>query len=224
MGAATVMLVGNITASGEGFVPALNKRYELVVAASGKQALALARKHRPRVIVLEATSMRTPGERICRTLHERLKGTPIIHIHPGPREEANSPADVLLFLPFTYRKLINAVERLLQAVSKQVITCGPFEMHIDRRVLVAHGQETPLTPKLARLVEVFLRHPGETLDRKRLMETVWDTDYLGDTRTLDVHIRWIRQALELDSGKPRFLKTVRGVGYRLEVPRDNGTG
>jgi DNA-binding response OmpR family regulator len=91
-------------------------------------------------------------------------------------------------------------------------------MDVSRRVLVANGQETQLTPKLAVLVEMFLKHPGETLDRKTLMVQVWDTDYLGDTRTLDVHVRWIRQAIEPDPGKPRYLKTIRGVGYRLDIP------
>ena len=62
------------------------------------------------------------------------------------------------------------------------------------------------------------RQPGETLDRKMLMENVWDTSYLGDTRTLDVHVRWFRRAIEENPGDPRYLKTVRGVGYRLEVP------
>jgi DNA-binding response OmpR family regulator len=73
-------------------------------------------------------------------------------------------------------------------------------------------------PKQALLVETFFRHPGETLARKTLMEKVWNTDYIGDTRTLDVHIRWLRQAIEKDPGSPRYLLTVRGVGYRLEMP------
>ncbi len=91
-----------------------------------------------------------------------------------------------------------------------------------RRTLVAHGNETQLTPKQALLVETFLRHPRETLARKRLMEAVWDTEYMGDTRTLDVHIRWIRKAMEV-GGNPRYLMTVRGVGYRLDYP-DSANG
>ncbi|MCA9909541.1 MAG: winged helix-turn-helix domain-containing protein, partial [Anaerolineae bacterium] len=83
---------------------------------------------------------------------------------------------------------------------------------------VFRDQETILTPKLSQLVEIFLRHPGQTLDRKLLMAQVWDTDYLGDTRTLDVHIRWFRRAVEDNPSKPLYLKTVRGIGYRLELP------
>ena len=62
-----------------------------------------------------------------------------------------------------------------------------------------------------------MQHPDQTLNRKTLMAQVWETDYLGDTRTLDVHVRWIRKAIESDPGKPRYLKTVRGIGYRLQV-------
>src|SRR5690606_20294658 len=130
-------------------------------------------------------------------------------------------ADVILFQPFTSRKVINAIERVLNVNVRNaddVITCGPFSVNLAQRVLHANGQETTLTPKLTLLVEVFMRHPGVTLDRKQLMEQVWPTDYLGDTRTLDVHIRWFRRAIEVDPGNPRYLKTVRGVGYRLDVP------
>jgi DNA-binding response OmpR family regulator len=66
-------------------------------------------------------------------------------------------------------------------------------------------------------MEVFMQHPDETLDRKTLMTQVWETDYMGDTRTLDVHVRWIRKAIETDPGKPRYLKTVRGIGYCLDL-------
>jgi DNA-binding response OmpR family regulator len=171
------------------------------------------------VVVLDAISMRTPGARIARLLKDGLGTIPLIHLHPGPKEGADSPADAVLFLPFTARKIGNSIERLLQHVSNDtVITCGPFSVDVARRVLTANSQETVLTPKLIQLVEMFFRHPGETLDRKVLMEHVWHTSYLGDTRTLDVHVRWIRRAIEEDPGNPRYLKTVRGVGYRLEIP------
>ena len=80
----------------------------------------------------------------------------------------------------------------------------------------ANGREKRLTPKAASLLEVFLKHPEETLDRAFLMRQVWDTDYIGDTRTLDVHVRWVREAIEPEPGKPCHILTVRGVGYRFE--------
>ncbi|HVU15037.1 MAG TPA: response regulator transcription factor [Phototrophicaceae bacterium] len=203
------------------FSDALKKRYEVTTVPNGKDALKLVKECEYTVVVLDAISMRTPGERIARQLSDGLGAIPLIHLHPGPQSSANSPADVVLFLPFTARKIINTIERLLHPVGDEaVVTCGPFSVNLARRVLTAGGQETVLTPKLALLVETFLRHPGETLSRKTLMERVWDTSYLGDTRTLDVHIRWIRRVIEQDPGKPQYLKTVRGVGYRLEIPAE----
>lgn len=130
-----------------------------------------------------------------------------------------SDADVLLEAPVSARRLTGALDRLTAPAMRgsDALVVGPFEMDIPRRVLRISGKEKQLTPKLALLVEVFLRHPGETLDRRQLMERVWQTDYLGDTRTLDVHVRWIRSLIETDPAHPQYLKTVRGIGYRLEV-------
>lgn len=217
MGAVTILLVENTRAKRPSFADALKKRYQVFSAASGKQALTLASARFPQVVILDAISMRTPGARICHLLRDNLPQAAIIHLHPGPKDNGDSPADVVLYEPFTSRKLINSIERLLEVSDEEFIACGPFSMNVARRVLIAHGQETHLTPKLALLVELFLRNPGQTMDRKTLMEQVWQTDYLGDTRTLDVHIRWFRRAIELDPGHPRYLKTVRGVGYRLDT-------
>ncbi|MEP7294429.1 MAG: response regulator transcription factor [Chloroflexota bacterium] len=203
----------------EAFSAGLKKRYEVTTVSSGKHALTLVKASDYAVVVLDAISMRTPGDRIARQLNEGLGTIPLIHLHPGPKASASSPAEVVLFMPFTARKIANTIERLLRRVSNDsIITCGPFSVNLTRHILLANGQETALTPKLMLLVETFLRHPGETLDRKMLMERVWDTSYLGDTRTLDVHVRWFRRAIEENPGDPRYLKTVRGVGYRLEVP------
>lgn len=218
MVAARVLLVESIRAKRTSFADALKKRYDVVSAPSGKQALQQAAQQAPDIVVLDAISMRTNGHRICESLRKALSGVPIIHLHPGPPTANANCADVILYPTFTSRKLVNSIERLLQPPDDAVIVCGPFSVHVGRRVLTANGQETQLTPKLAQLVETFMRNPGQTLDRRYLMEKVWDTDYLGDTRTLDVHIRWIRRAIESNPSKPQYLKTIRGVGYRLEVP------
>lgn len=217
MDATKVLLIGRSQGKNNPFINSLKKRYSLILAANGTQAVALARQQSPDIAVLDAASMRTSGERICRTLNSELPGLPVVHIHPGPEEAANSPADIVLFQPFTSRKLLNSIERLVKFSDDQVLTCGPFVLNVARRTLDVYGQETQLTPKVAMLIELFLRQPGIVLDRKSLMTRVWNTDYMGDTRTLDVHIRWIREIIEENPGKPLYLKTVRGVGYRLDV-------
>ena len=206
----------------EAFSAGLKKRYEITTATSGKEALKLVSESEYAAVVLDAISMRTPGDRIARQLDEGLGAIPLIHLHPGPKESASSPAEAILFMPFTARKIANTIERLLHTVTDdKIITCGPFAVNMTRRILVANGQETTLTPKLALLVETFFTHPGEILDRKLLMERVWDTSYLGDTRTLDVHVRWIRRAIEENPGDPQYLTTVRGVGYRFDIPAES---
>jgi DNA-binding response OmpR family regulator len=194
----TLLLVERKRSPGASFANALKKRYEVMLVSSAQQALDV--KESLIAVILDAISMRTPGDRIARQIKAGLPTTPLIHLHPGPKESANSPAETVLFMPFTSRKLVNVIERLSQpAEDEKIITCGGLSMNVT-------------------LVELFLQHPGETLDRKRLMEYVWQTDYLGDTRTLDVHVRWFRRAIEPDPSAPRYLKTVRGVGYRLEIP------
>lgn len=219
---ARVLVVERAQSQPPSATQALKKRYDVMTASSGKHALVLTREHLPNVIVLDAISMRTPGDRICQLLREHLPNIPLIHLYPGSRADSQSCADVILIQPFTARKLSNAIERLLSdkasVKAEDTVSRGPFTLYLSRRVLVFRDQETTLTPKLSQLVEIFLRNPGQTLDRKLLMAQVWDTDYLGDTRTLDVHIRWFRRAVEDDPSKPLFLKTVRGIGYRLELP------
>lgn len=213
-----LLLITRQTADDDSYFMHLSKRYVVFPARSGKQGLLLVRSHDITAIVLDAASMRTTGERICRSLRATADGVPILHIHPGPRDaDVRSLADVLLFAPVTPRRLMNSVGRLLHDDEEEVLKYGPFAINVPRRILVAYGKEHQLTPKQAALVELFLRHPGETLERQTFMEKVWGTDYMGDTRTLDVHIRWLRKIMEAD-GRPRYLMTVRGVGYCLEIP------
>jgi DNA-binding response OmpR family regulator len=215
-----VLLIGRIKE--DAYVSALQKRCTVLIASSGKQGVSMVEAQPPQLIILDAASMRTPGERLARQLRDLFPKIPILHIYPADHILTDTPADALLKAPFTPRKLVNTAQRLLKSKGDKIIECGPFSMNISRRILTAHGQETQLTPKLALLVEAFLRTPNTTLDRKMLMETIWKTDYLGDTRTLDVHIRWIRKALEANGTHPRYLNTVRGIGYRLDIPTING--
>ncbi len=222
MEATRILIIGRSPAGGLPFVAAFKKRYTVWIAESGKSALDLARQVQPHAVVLDAISMRTPGDRICLDLRSILPTVPMIHIHPGPKDQVKSVADVLLFQPATPRRLLAILDSLMQASGDDVVTCGPFALNLGRRVLIVEGQEIQLTPKQALLVETFFTNPGVTLDRLTLMERVWQTDYVGDTRTLDVHIRWVRQMIEPDPSHPRYLLTVRGVGYRLETSLEFG--
>ncbi|MBC7871971.1 MAG: response regulator transcription factor [Chitinophagaceae bacterium] len=216
--AMTILLIGGSRVKQTAHVTALQKHYQVILAASGKQGIEAAKAHKFNVVILDSISLGTPGERICRSLSVAFPSIPIVHLVQDMPQRMPSSATVVLCEPIKARRLLTCLERLLQVGQEEILEIGPFCMNVARRLLVAHGKETQLTPKLGLLVEMFLRHPGQIIDRKLIMEKVWETDYLGDTRTLDVHIRWVRQVLDDDSKKPRYLKTVRGVGYCLEVP------
>ena len=213
----TVLLLESARANGSSFAPQLKKRYDVLVTNTGKIAVSLAKEQKPDVFVLDAASMRTSGDRICQTLRSEVDTLPIIHIKQGPPiEEDESVANSLLYLPFTYRKLWNQIERYVQSDQGDIISAGPFRLNIQKSILTAPGGEQKLTPKLAKLMEIFMRRPDQVIDRRTLMNEVWQTDYMGDTRTLDVHIRWIRQAIETNPTKPNYIRTVRGKGYVLK--------
>jgi DNA-binding response OmpR family regulator len=103
--------------------------------------------------------------------------------------------------------------------SSKRLQAGDLTLDLDARCVVQDGVATHLTFKECGLLKIFMKNGGEVVSRKRLMKEVWDTDYLGDTRTLDVHIRWLREKIEDDPSEPALLRTVRGVGYRFEVQK-----
>lgn len=205
------------------FQQALLKKHHVISVRSGKQALAQFGHHQPDCVVVDAISMKTTGERIVSALKSADESVAVIHMLPEmSKREINSRADQILVMPFTSRKVMNAVNRSLE-VSRlyrqqaALLTVGPFALDVDRRILIAYGEEHVLSPKKALLLDLFMRREGETIDRKEIMERVWDTTYIGDTRTLSVHIRWLRDLLEPD-GQPPVLQTIRGVGYQFKLP------
>jgi DNA-binding response OmpR family regulator len=151
-----------------------------------------------------------------------LKKTPIIHARAAGTERDNTAeADVYLERPFSPRKLLNRVRALLPSDgnTEEIIRYGYLTFFRNKQsVDVAGRGEYSLTPKLAALLEIFIRHCDELVSREKLMLDIWDTTFLDDTRTLDVHVSWIRQRIELKPGAPTILRTVRGKGYIFGFP------
>jgi DNA-binding response OmpR family regulator len=218
MRATRVLLIENARNNGVTFAPSLKRKYQVQIAHSGKQGLTAALDKQPDVIILDAVSLRTSGDRVCARLRAGVGQTPIIHIRPKDAPPGDSPADVLLSPPFTARKLINRIERFVVPSEGKILEVGPFSLNLEQQTLTAPWTEKKLTPKLVTLMELFMQNLNQTLERKHIMQQVWKTDYMGDTRTLDVHIRWIRKIVEPDPRKPKYITTVRGVGYRFAIP------
>lgn len=212
-----VLLIESARNTNDSLAPSLKRKYLVQIAHSGRQGIEMARREMPQVIVLDAISLRTSGNRISFRLRASLEQVPIIHIRAADIT-GNSAADVLLTPPFTPRKLINRIDRFVTPEQGKVLEVGPFSLNMDTQTLTAPWTEKRLTPKLAELMALFMQNLNNTLERKVIMQQVWKTDYMGDTRTLDVHIRWLRKAIEPNPRKPQYITTVRGVGYRFVVP------
>lgn len=216
---ANILWIEGKRANGPHFVSDLRKKgFEVETVSTGKAALEYLANSGADLVVVDAASFRTSGKRICREIREKWSKLPILLIaNPDRPVEKDGDADVVLQLPFTTRKLINRIKPLLPAESANLLRSGPLRLDLENRRVSCLEKETHLTPRLTSLLRMFIEHPNEVLEREDLFRKVWNTEYTGDTRTLDVHISWIRQAIEPDPRKPRFLITIRGVGYRLDT-------
>jgi DNA-binding response OmpR family regulator len=201
------------------FVPALRKKgYTIGIVPTGNEALLRLMEFDPDLVVVNAASMRTSGKRICRSLREKAAGIPVLLIaDPDYSGSEDLLANVVLTLPFTTRKLLNRILPMLPGDGSNLLHKGPIRLDMERKRVRCQGREATLTPRLAQLLKIFMDHSGEVLERESLFRQVWNTEYTGDTRTLDVHISWLRRSIEEDPRRPRFLKTIRGVGYRLDT-------
>ncbi|MBT6061692.1 MAG: winged helix-turn-helix transcriptional regulator, partial [Anaerolineae bacterium] len=153
----------------------------------------------------------------CKKLQEQDEELPIILIIDPDKNVSDDGSVLVLRHPFTILKLTNRIKPLLPSDGNNIIQEGAIRLDLDRKRVRCLGQNTRLTPRLIMLLQTLMEHPGEVVEREELFKKVWETDYTGDTRTLDVHISWLRKAIEPNPTKPKFLRTIRGVGYRLDV-------
>lgn len=195
------------------------QRFGHDVTTADSLACALKGANGHDLIILDAASMRTAGTRMASRLCQRFESTPLILISPeGTDPSRTGAADAMLIEPFTARKLGNRIQELLPLSETKASTWGPLDYNLDRRLIRRGNNQVQLTPMLAALLKYMLNKKGCVVTRKELMREVWQTNYTKDTRTIDTHIRWLRQAIERDPARPRLLRTLRGVGYRLDLP------
>jgi DNA-binding response OmpR family regulator len=214
-----ILLIEGKQADRESFGPALTKKgYQIQSVPNGSAALARLMEIDPDMVIVDAASLRTSGTRICQSLRQELDGLAIVLIKGETQVKAEKvDADAVLTLPFTVQKLVNRLKPLLPADEKDLLHVGPIRLNLKQKQVRCLGRHARLTPRQVILLKALMERPGEVIERGTLFRLVWETEYTGDTRTLDVHISWLRHALENDPRHPRFLKTVRGVGYRLDI-------
>lgn len=216
-----ILLVEGKNTDRPSFMAGLSRKgYEVKSVPNGTSAKKAIQDIDPCAIIIDAASMRTPGTRISSSLKALCKGTPIILIVAEDQEIVNSVcADEVLRLPFTLQKLINRLRPYIAMNENKQLECGPIKLDLQERWVHCNGKKTRLTPRQFSLLEMLMRHPGDLLQREEIFKTLWETDYYGDMRSLDVHISWLRQAIEKDPRNPALIKTERGIGYRLEAEK-----
>lgn len=214
----TVLIVGNdktTTAAYAGFFH--KKEFTVLTAHSGRQAHTVAKAHHLDAIVVDATSPRLNSKGLCKKLRGESFAPIVLITQPNAKVESGIAPEGVVPKPILARKLVGRVKAVIDDKPPRLLTAGHLSLDLERHKLVRGSKNYSLTPKEFVLLKIMMNHVGLTVTRKTLMKEVWETDYLGDTRTLDVHIRWVREKVEENPSRPQRLITVRGQGYRLEA-------
>lgn len=196
-------------------------------AADGATALKLARREHPVLVVLDLMLPEIDGLEVCRIL--RGESDTFILMLTAKAEEADRlvglglGADDYLTKPFSPREMVARVKAILRraapspAAAPAVLLKGPLSLDEGRREAAVSGRRVDLTAREFDILAHMMKRPGMVFTREHLLEQVWGYDFYGDPRVVDVHVAKLRKKIEADHTKPRFIKTVRGIGYKLEV-------
>ena len=199
--------------------------FDVIEAADGDQGLSEYDRNGADIVLLDLMMPGLPGTEVCRQL--RLRGTvPVIMVTARDSEVdkvvgLEIGADDYVTKPFSHRELLARVRAVLRRgqdveLVPDVVESGGVRMDVERHTVAVDGKDVRLALKEFELLEMLLRNSGRVMTRGQLIDRIWGADYVGDTKTLDVHIKRLRSKIEPDPGKPRYLITVRGLGYKFE--------
>jgi two-component system response regulator RegX3 len=197
------------------------------IASNGPDALLAFDRHGADIVLLDVMLPGMSGTEVCKQLRSRGP-VPVIMVTARDSEidkvvGLELGADDYITKPYSTRELIARIRAVLRRGAEPedadaaVLRAGPVRMDIDRHVVSVHGKAVPLPLKEFDLLEYLIRNAGRVLTRGQLIDRVWGSDYVGDTKTLDVHVKRLRAKIEPDPAAPRYLITVRGLGYKLET-------
>jgi len=200
--------------------------YEAITAADGIKALETAREQKPDLILLDVMLPGMSGFEVCRILRKEM-AVPILILTAKDDEidkiaGLDLGADDYMTKPFSLRELMARIRAMLRRtgtlnpIQGKQFRVADIELDVDRHVVTKAGNELSLTPKEFDLLAFLVQNVGRVVSREQLLQSVWGYDYAGDTRTVDVHVRWLREKTEDDPEQPKRIVTVRGVGYKLQ--------
>ncbi len=215
--AATVLLVGTDKTIAATYASFLKKDYSVLAAHSGRQAIAQAKSHRLDAVIVDTTSPRLNCRSVCRKLRGESSAPLILITSPNAKIDGALSAATVVHTPVVAKKLVARIKAAIDAKPPRQLTVGNVSLDLEKQRIVRGTKSFPLTPKEFFLLRLLMGRAGQTVTRKSLMKEIWETDYLGDTRTLDVHVRWVREKVEENPSKPQRLITVRGQGYKFQV-------
>ena len=199
--------------------------FEVAIAADGDDALAEFDRSGADIVLLDLMLPGTPGTEVCRQLRQ-MSNVPVIMVSAKDTEVdkvvgLELGADDYITKPYSPRELVARVRAVLRRGQEAelvpaTLESGRVRMDVERHVVTVEGDEVRLPLKEFELLEMFLRNTGRVLTRGQLIDRIWGADYVGDTKTLDVHVKRLRAKVEPDPANPRYLVTVRGLGYKYE--------
>ena len=201
--------------------------FEVSVATTGPQALTEFDRTGADIVLLDLNLPEMSGTDVCRNLRTRSH-VPIIMVTARDGEidkvvGLEIGADDYVTKPYSPRELVARIRAVLRRNATEAVeaaaptlSAGPVRMDVERHVVSVAGETVPLPLKEFELLELLLRNAGRVLTRGQLIDRVWGADYVGDTKTLDVHVKRLRSKIEPEPSAPRYLITVRGLGYKFE--------
>jgi two-component system response regulator RegX3 len=201
--------------------------YEVEIAPTGPEALSAFDRSGADLVLLDLMLPGLSGTEVCRELRSRSH-VPIIMVTARDAEVdkvvgLELGADDYVTKPFSSRELVARIRAVLRRGAEpedlitSIVEAGPVRMDVERHVVSVDGQPVSMPLKEFDLLELLLRNAGRVLTRGQLIDRVWGADYVGDTKTLDVHVKRLRAKIEPDPASPKYLVTVRGLGYKFEV-------
>ena len=201
--------------------------YEVTVSGTGPDALAEFERHGADLVLLDVMLPGLSGTEVCRQLRQ-TSAVPVIMLTARDSEVdkvvgLELGADDYVTKPFSSRELVARIKAVLRRRGESdellppTLEAGPVRMDVDRHTVSVGGGPISLPLKEFELLELLLRNAGRVLTRGQLIDRVWGADYVGDTKTLDVHVKRLRAKIEREPGNPQHLVTVRGLGYKFEV-------